>query len=111
MWVDQGPWSLASSAPLPVAYLTVALPHDGLTPFEASLLTPFQGEDASDVVVRSRAMNAQNVTQQVADIDRRLAQLTDYRERLGVLAKRNNASDTDARIGTPRSRARIRPCA
>jgi len=83
------------SAPLPVAYLTVALPHDGLAPFEASLLAPFNSEDATDVIVRSRAMNAQNVTQQVADIDRRLAQLTDYRDRLGVLAKRNNASTDD----------------
>ena len=83
------------SAPLPVAYLSVALPHDGIAPYEASLLVPLEGEDAADVLVRSRAMNAQNVTQQVADIDRRLAQLVDYRERLGVLAKRRNASTDD----------------
>lgn len=82
-------------APLPVAYLSVAMPHDGIAPFEASLLVPLPGEDAADVAVRSRSTTAQNVTQQVTDLDRRIAQLTDYRDRLQILSKRGNASTDD----------------
>ena len=83
------------NAPLPVAYLSVALPHDGITVFEASLLVPLPDEEPGDVVVRSRAMTAQNVTQQVTDLDRRLAQLADYRDRLSDLSKRRNATTDD----------------
>ena len=82
-------------AQLPVAYLSVALPHDGVAQFEASLVEPLPNEDAADVAVRSRSTTAQNVTQQVVDLDRRIAQLTDYRDRLSVLSKRGNASTDD----------------
>jgi Domain of unknown function (DUF4349) len=82
-------------APLPVANLSVALPHDGVTVFEESLLAALPDEDAGDVRVTSRNTSAQNVTNQVKDIDARLNQLTDYRSRMMQLAKRGGAKTED----------------
>lgn len=82
-------------APLPVADLTVALPHDGVAAFEAGLATPLPGEIHGDVVVQSRSTNAQNVTNQVKDMDGRLSQLTNYRDRMTELSKRPKSSTDD----------------
>ena len=80
-------------APLPIANLSVALPHDAMAPFEESLLALLPGESKDDVVVRARNTNAQNVTNQVRDIDARLAQLSNYRDRMMELSKRGGKTE------------------
>ncbi len=82
-------------APLPIANLSVALPHDAMAPFEEGLLALLPGESKDDVVVRARNTNAQNVTNQVRDIDARLAQLSNYRDRMMELSKRGGAKTDD----------------
>jgi hypothetical protein len=82
-------------APLPVANLSVALPHDAVAPFEEGLLALLPGESKDDVVVRARNTNAQNVTNQVRDINARLAQLMNYRDRMMELSKRGGAKTDD----------------
>lgn len=77
------------------AELTVTLPHDSVSVFEKSLLDPLQGEVAQDVSVVARSTQAENVTEEATDIDRRLAQLTDYRDRLTTLSQRQNLSAED----------------
>jgi Domain of unknown function (DUF4349) len=82
-------------APLPVANLSVALPHDAVAPFEEGLVALLPGESKDDVVIRARNTNAQNVTNQVRDIEARLAQLTNYRDRMMELSKRGGAKTDD----------------
>lgn len=82
-------------APLPIANLSVALPHDAVAPFEEGLLALLPGEDKDDVVIRARNTNAQNVTNQVRDIEARLAQLVNYRDRMMELSKRGGAKTDD----------------
>lgn len=82
-------------AALPVANLTVALPHDSVALFEESLMAPLPDENKDDVLVRSRNTNAQNVTNQVKDIESRLSQLTNYRDRMMELSKRGGAKTDD----------------
>jgi hypothetical protein len=83
------------NAPLPIANLSVALPHDAVAPFEEGLLALLPGESKDDVVIRARNTNAQNVTNQVRDIDARLAQLMNYRDRMMDLSKRGGAKTDD----------------
>jgi len=85
----------APDAPYPVANLSVALPHDSVTVFEEGLLAVLPDEDAGDVRVTSRNTSAQNVTNQVRDLDARLNQLTDYRARMMELSKRGGAKTED----------------
>ena len=82
-------------APLPVANLTVALPHESVAVYEASLLELLPDENKDDVLVKSRNTTAQNVTNQVKDIESRLAQLTSYRDRMMELSKRGGAKTDD----------------
>jgi hypothetical protein len=82
-------------APLPIANLSVALPHDSVAPFEEGLLTLLPGEEKDDVFIRARNTNAQNVTNQVRDIESRLSQLTNYRDRMTELSKRGGAKTDD----------------
>lgn len=82
-------------APLPVANLSVALPHESVAVYEESLLELLPGEDKDDVLVKSRNTTAQNVTNQVKDIESRLAQLTSYRDRMMELSKRGGAKTDD----------------
>lgn len=77
------------------ANLVVALPHAKVEAFENSLLDPVSGESSSDVIVRSRSTQAQNVTQEATDLDHRIAQLTDYRDRLAAIAKRSDLHADD----------------
>lgn len=72
------------------ANLTVRLPHDKIETYEKALLELLSGEADGDVTLQSRTTNAENVTQQSADIDRRLTQATDYRDRLTELSKRRD---------------------
>lgn len=83
----------APDAPLPVAHLTVALPHDSVDPFEQALVEPLPGESKDDILVKARTTTAQNVTSQVKDLDARLAQLKNYRDRMMELSKRGGKTE------------------
>jgi hypothetical protein len=83
----------APDAPLPVAHLTVALPHDSVGPFEQALVEPLPDENKDDVLVKARTTTAQNVTSQVKDLDARLAQLKNYRDRMMELSKRGGKTE------------------
>ncbi|HEX4533589.1 MAG TPA: DUF4349 domain-containing protein [Rhizomicrobium sp.] len=65
------------------ATLIVALPHNKVAEFESYILV-------GGVSVVSRSTSAENVTQEASDADRKIAQLTDYRDRLTELSKRPN---------------------
>lgn len=82
-------------APLPVANLSVALPHDSVGPFEQALMEVLPNEAKDDVLIKARVTSAQNVTNQVKDIESRLAQLTNYRDRMMELSKRGGAKTDD----------------
>ncbi|MCE9523330.1 MAG: DUF4349 domain-containing protein [Alphaproteobacteria bacterium] len=82
-------------APLPVANLSVSLPHDAVALFEDSLLTALPNESVGDVMIQSRSTTAQNVTNQVRDMEGRLSQLTNYRDRMTELSKRPKSSTDD----------------
>lgn len=82
-------------APLPVANLSVALPRDSVAPFEQALMELLPNESKDDVLIKARVTNAQNVTNQVKDIESRLAQLTNYRDRMMELSKRGGAKTDD----------------
>lgn len=82
-------------APLPVANLSVALPHDSVAPFEQALMEALPNENKDDVLIKARVTNAQNVTNQVKDIESRLAQLTNYRDRMMELSKRGGSKTDD----------------
>lgn len=82
-------------APLPIANLSVALPHESVAVYEESLLALLPDESKDDVLVKSRNTTAQNVTNQVKDIESRLAQLTNYRDRMMELSKRGGAKTDD----------------
>jgi len=79
----------------PVASLSVRLTHEAVGSFEQAVLKPLPGEQASDVAVVSRSTSAEDLTAAIMDGDRRLAQLTDYRDRLTLLAKRGDAKVED----------------
>jgi hypothetical protein len=82
-------------APLPIANLSVALPHDSVAPYEESLIALLPGENKDDILIKARNTSSVNVTNQVRDIERRLAQLTNYRERMTELSKRGGAKTDD----------------
>jgi hypothetical protein len=79
----------------PVATLSVRLPHEAVAPFEQTVLKLLPGEQASDLAILSRSTSAEDLTAVIQDGDRRLAQLTDYRDRLNQLAKRADAKVDD----------------
>jgi Domain of unknown function (DUF4349) len=77
------------------ASLTVALPHDKIAVFEKSLLDSLPQDGSAKVAVLSRSTNAENVVTEASDSDRKLAQLTSYRDKLAALAKRTDLSVGD----------------
>ena len=79
----------------PRAALTVRLPHAAVAGFEEALLAPLAGERPGETILRSRSTTADDLTTAIADVDRRLAQLTDYRDRLTTLAQRPDAKVED----------------
>jgi len=85
----------ARARSMPYASLTVRLPHDKIALFEQALLAPFEGEAKGEPVVRERSTDAEDLTYALLDVERRLAQLTDYRDRLVALAKRGDAKVDD----------------
>lgn len=79
----------------PSAQLTVTLPHDQVAVFEKAVLAPLAGQAKTDIVVRQQSTQAENLTQQVTDIDRRVSQLSSYRDRLTAIAERSNIKASD----------------
>ncbi|HYM03336.1 MAG TPA: DUF4349 domain-containing protein [Stellaceae bacterium] len=90
--IDGGDTSLGAR---PHASLTVRLPHAAVTGFEEALLAPLAGEQPGETILRSRSTAADDLTTAIADVDRRLAQLNDYRDRLTILAQRADAKVED----------------
>jgi hypothetical protein len=79
----------------PSASLTVRLPHDAIAPFEADLLAALPAETTGDATIHSRSTSAEDLTYAIADVERRQAQLTDYRDRLMDLTKRPDVKVED----------------
>jgi len=79
--------------PSSYAQLVLLLPHDKVEGYSDALLADVAG--ASAVTLRSRSSQAGNVTNQAADVARRLTQVTDYRNRLGALFARADAKVDD----------------
>ncbi|MDB5360842.1 MAG: hypothetical protein JWO51_2139 [Rhodospirillales bacterium] len=79
----------------PHASLTVRLPHAAVAEYEQAIAQPVAGEAAGAVALRARNTTADDLTAAIQDTDRRLAQLTDYRDRLTALAKRADAKVED----------------
>ena len=79
----------------PNASLSVRLPHDSVAKFQTGLLKLLPGEGPGEPSVRRSSTNAEDLTLQITDNDRRLAQATDYRDRLTVLSRRGDAKVDD----------------
>ncbi len=79
----------------PEASLTLRLPHEAVEAFKAALLAPLDGEGAGVVKIRRISTEAQDLTQALADTDRRMAQLKAFRESLLGLAQRKDAKVED----------------
>jgi hypothetical protein len=76
------------------AHLEVALPHDKIAAYEANLLKPVQ-KDKDGIEVTSRTTRAESVETQASDTDKKVAQLTKYRDGLAELAKKPNLNVDD----------------
>ena len=81
--------TLSSGETSDYASVVVALPHEKVAVFEKKLT------DAG-AIVQSRSTSAENVTTQASDNERKIAQLTAYRDRLTALTKRSDLSVADA---------------
>lgn len=79
----------------PEASLTLRLPHAAVEPFKAALLAPLDGEGAGGATIRRISTEAQDLTQTLADTDRRTAQLKAFRDSLLALAQRKDAKVED----------------
>lgn len=78
----------AGSRSEPEARLQVRLPHASVAPYLAFATAPLPGEAAGSVTVREQATRAEDLARPVAEVERRLAQLRAYRDRLTVLAEK-----------------------
>jgi hypothetical protein len=76
------------------AHLEVALPQDGIAGYEAGLLSAVPA-DKDGTLVRARSTQAQSVEDEVGDNDKKVAQLSKYRDGLVELAKRPNLDVDD----------------
>ena len=76
------------------AHIEVALPHDKVAAFEDALLKPLK-EDKNGVDIATRSTQAQSVEDEASDTNKKVAQLTKYRDGLAQLAKRPNLSVDD----------------
>jgi Domain of unknown function (DUF4349) len=79
----------------PGAGLVVRLPHGQVEAFEQSVLAPLPDETAGTATVLLRSTEAEDLTQALLDADRRLSELTQYRDRLIDLAKHTDAKVED----------------
>lgn len=77
------------------ASLEVRLPHDAVGPFVQALTSVLPGERPGAVIVVNQATNAVDLSHPLADSQREIAQLTDYRNRLESLENRASARTED----------------
>jgi hypothetical protein len=75
--------------------LDVLLPHDQIEGFKKALLAPVGNEAANEVVVQSSSTRADNVEGNSVNAERKVEQLTAYRDRLVALSKRPNLTIED----------------
>ena len=75
----------------PTARLSVRLPHASVDRFKSVLMEPLPEEEPGEPSLRRSSTNAEDLTFQISDTERRLAQAIDYRERLTVLSRRSDA--------------------
>jgi hypothetical protein len=85
----------ANAGVRPNAKLSVRLPHDAVMKFEAGLLQSLPGEGQGEPSLRRSSTNAEDLTYAILDLDRRLAQANDYRDRLAALSRRADAKVDD----------------
>lgn len=79
----------------PFAQLEVRLPHESVPAFVAFVTSPLPGQAPGDVILRDQSTRSEDLTQSIADTSRRLAQLTDYRDRLNGLSARSDTRVED----------------
>jgi len=79
----------------PRASLVLRLSHGQVEPFEQAVLAPLPDETPGAASVLQRSTEAEDMTQALLDIGRRLSQLTQYRDRLLELAKHTDAKVED----------------
>ena len=85
----------ANAGVRPNASLSVRLPHNSVARFQALLLEPLPGEGQGEPSLRRSSTTAEDLTLEITDVDRRLVQAADYRERLTVLSRRADAKFED----------------
>jgi hypothetical protein len=86
--------NVADSGGVTSAHLEVALPHDKIAGYEAGILKPL-ASDKNGVEIRARSTQAESVENQANDTEKKVAQLTKYRDGLAELAKRPNLGVDD----------------
>jgi hypothetical protein len=87
--------NLQSDGDTAQAQLSVLVPHTSLDRFERLLRDPRAGEKPEEVRVASHSTRAQSEENAAADSNRKVAQLSGYRDRLATIAARPNLSVDD----------------
>jgi hypothetical protein len=87
--------NLRSGSGYPQAELTLRLPHGQVDAFEQRVLAPLPDEAPEAIEIVSRSTEAEDLSQAMLDVERRLSQRTQYRDRLLELAKRSDAKVED----------------
>ena len=77
------------------ASLEVLIPHAGVEAFKKSVLSSLPGEGEGDVNLTGNSTRAESVESESSSANRRVEQLTAYRDRLTALSKRPNLSIED----------------
>lgn len=87
--------NLRSGSGYPQADLTLRLPHGQVDAFEERVLAPLPDEAPEAIEIVTRSTEAEDLSQAMLDVERRLSQRTQYRDRLLELAKRSDAKVED----------------
>ncbi|HYM17500.1 MAG TPA: DUF4349 domain-containing protein [Micropepsaceae bacterium] len=85
----------ANAGVRPRANLSVRLPHESVARFKTELLAPLPGEGSGEPRLRRSSTTAEDLTFQIVDVNRRLNQSNDFRDRLTTLARRGDAKVDD----------------
>jgi len=75
----------ANAGVRPRANLSLRLPHDSVARFQAQLLQPLPGEGPGEPSLRRSSTTAEDLTFQIIDVNRRLNQANDFRDRLTTM--------------------------
>ncbi len=85
----------ANAGVRPRANLSLRLPHDSVARFQAQLLQPLPGEGPGEPSLRRSSTTAEDLTFQIVDVNRRLNQANDFRDRLTTIGRRTDAKVDD----------------